>query len=190
MKFLRTAALFVGGLLPLAAAVAPANAATVTFDWTLTAPAASLGGFEFTGSGTITANTTATAGVDIATGITGEVNGSTITALLAPGTFESNDNLLFPNGVSHTNPTKLDGDGIAFAIAAGNLDVFSFGGNGTGNAYGEFSPSGFGVGTFALTPVSATPLPPTWTIMLIGLVGLGFFVVRGGKKPAADFAAA
>jgi len=31
----------------------------------------------------------------------------------------------------------------------------------------------------------ATPLPPTWTIMLLGLAGLGFFAYRGTKNRAA-----
>jgi hypothetical protein len=76
MKSLKGVALIVAVLLPLAATVVPAGAATVTYDWTLTAPAASLGGFYFTGSGTITA-TTGTGG-DTVTAITGTVTNGTI----------------------------------------------------------------------------------------------------------------
>jgi hypothetical protein len=41
------------------------------------------------------------------------------------------------------------------------------------------------VGAFALTPVAATPLPPTWTLMILGLCGLDFFAARGTKKHSA-----
>lgn len=184
MKFMRIAALVVGGLLPFA--VAPAGAETLTFDWTLSATSPDLGGFKYTGEGTFTAITTGTPGVDLAKEMTGEVNGINITGLLAPGTFGGNDNLLFPNGATATDPTFLDGDGISFAIAAGDINVYSFGGSGTGNAYGQSSPLGFGVGHFDLT---ATPLPPTWTMMIAALFGFGFIFSRK-KKPSVSLALA
>jgi hypothetical protein len=36
----------------------------------------------------------------------------------------------------------------------------------------------------SLTPVAVTPLPPTWTMMLIGLAGFGFVARRRKSKPA------
>lgn len=41
-----------------------------------------------------------------------------------------------------------------------------------------------------LLPVSATPLPPTWTMMLIGLAGLGFVAHRGSRKSSLSIVAA
>ena len=38
--------------------------------------------------------------------------------------------------------------------------------------------------------VSATPLPATWTMLIAGFAGLGFFAYRGTKKNAAALAAA
>jgi hypothetical protein len=38
--------------------------------------------------------------------------------------------------------------------------------------------------------ISSTPLPPTWTMLIAGLVGLGFFACRGTKNGAAAIAAA
>ena len=38
--------------------------------------------------------------------------------------------------------------------------------------------------------VNPTPVPATWSLMLIGLVGLGFFAYRGTKKGSAAIAAA
>jgi PEP-CTERM motif len=34
-----------------------------------------------------------------------------------------------------------------------------------------------------------TPLPSTWTMLIAGFVGLGFFAYRGTKKNAAALAA-
>ena len=38
--------------------------------------------------------------------------------------------------------------------------------------------------------VSSTPLPSTWTMLIAGLVGLGFFAYRGSKNRSAAIAAA
>ena len=41
---------------------------------------------------------------------------------------------------------------------------------------------GQNAGFVQIQSVAATPLPPTWTIMLIGLVGLGFMLYRKGPQ--------
>ena len=38
--------------------------------------------------------------------------------------------------------------------------------------------------------LTATPLPPTWTMLIAGFVGLGFFAYRGTKKNGTACAAA
>ena len=183
MRFLGAAALVIGGLLPLAATVAPADAATVTFDWTLTGPSASLGGVPFPGSGTITATTSA--GGDSVTAITGTINGSTISGLT---TFDGSDNLVFPNGTA-----PLDTHGIAFTTAAGQtidiLSEFAEGTPPTGNAYEEIAsnPGGFGVGTFALTP---TPLPAALPLYAGGLVMVGLLARRRKRNGPQGLAVA
>lgn len=40
------------------------------------------------------------------------------------------------------------------------------------------------IGSISSSPVSAAPLPPSWTLMLIGLAGLGFVAYRR-KMPVA-----
>jgi hypothetical protein len=92
--------------------------------------------------------------------------------------FDGSDNLLFPNA---KDTSLLDRKGFP-SIRPGQHT--------TGNAYGEQTnqPGGFGVGAFALTPVAAPPLPPTWT-MILGLCGLGFFAARGTRKHSAAFEA-
>jgi hypothetical protein len=172
------AALMLAGLLPLAAASAPANAEV--FDWSLTGPAHDLGGVPFPGSGTITASAAGATGVWDIDAITGMVNGSDITGT---SSFENADNKLFTNGFAFVSTT-----GISFETAAGqSINIFSFFGQETpptGNAYGEIasSPGGFGVGTFTLTPV---PESSTWAMMAIGFVGLGIAGYRVSQKHAA-----
>ena len=66
------------------------------------------------------------------------------------------------------------------------------GGPGSGTIAAQFVSQGFGTidpyngqyypDNFTLTQ---TPLPSTWTMMLLGFVGLGFFVYRGTKKNSA-----
>jgi hypothetical protein len=38
--------------------------------------------------------------------------------------------------------------------------------------------------------IGYTPLPSTWTMLIVGYFGLGFFAYRGSKKKAAAIAAA
>jgi hypothetical protein len=40
------------------------------------------------------------------------------------------------------------------------------------------------------TPPTATPLPSTWSMLIAGFVGLGFFAYRGAKKGSAALTAA
>jgi hypothetical protein len=48
----------------------------------------------------------------------------------------------------------------------------------------------FGITSVTLADVSATPLPASWTMMLLGLAALGFAARRRMKKSSAAFAAA
>jgi len=56
---------------------------------------------------------------------------------------------------------------------------------------GELDSAGLNEFDLVLSPgVGATPLPSTWTMLIAGLVGLGFFSYRGSKKNSAALAAA
>jgi len=185
MNLAKAAALLISGFVPLATAILPASAAAVTYDWTLASPAANLGGFNWTGSGTISVTTGS--GSDTITAMTGTVtNGSItdpITGLASPGAF---DDLLFPIGTTFNGPpivtsgsyvsaSDLDTKGLGFTFAAGTIEVFgAYAPNSIdvmpGNNYEEIGPGGFGVGTFALT---ATPLPAALPLFAGGLGLLG-----------------
>jgi hypothetical protein len=149
--------------LPAALALTTLAAHADTFDWSLTAPAANLGGFTETGSGTLTADLNG--GQWVISSIAGTVGGSIITGLSASG-----DNLLFPGS------SLLDGDGLGFITANGNdINVFSFFAPGSvitpGNNFGEFVNGGFtGVGTFALSQNSPVPEPSTLIMLGTGML--------------------
>jgi hypothetical protein len=171
MKFISFVRLFA---LPAVLSLTTLAAHADSFDWTLTGPAASLGGFSDTGSGTLTANLSS--GEWVISAITGTVGGSAITGLVD---FRTADNLLFPD------TTFLDTDGLGFETANGaEFNVFSFfAPNATditpGNNYGEIvSNAAFGVGTFSLTPNSPVPEPSTFLMLGTGLLGAAGAVRR------------
>ena len=58
------------------------------------------------------------------------------------------------------------------------------------NLEGDIFPIGTQITVDFANNVSATPLPSTWTMMLIGFAGLGFFSYRDSKKAIAAIAAA
>jgi hypothetical protein len=167
MRFVRAAALLFGSL---AAAITATNAGAATFDWTLSVPSnVTSGGFTYTGGGSLTAIMTGTPGVFTINSMTGEVNGNGV-SLLAPGSFEGNTNQLLLN-----QPFLLGSNGFSLLVASiGDINVFTFGGNGSGNDWGEFGPTGAfaGVGVFQ---VAQTPLPAALPLCASGLSALGFF---------------
>jgi hypothetical protein len=61
---------------------------------------------------------------------------------------------------------------------------------GTEPAYTTSSPEFTMMESIGYDPVTATPLPSTWTLLIAGFVGLGFFAYRGSKKNAAALSAA
>jgi hypothetical protein len=56
---------------------------------------------------------------------------------------------------------------------------------------GQLDSAGLNEFDLVLSPgVGATPLPSTWTMLIAGFVGLGFFAYRGSKKNTAPVSVA
>lgn len=163
--------------------VSVANASTMSFDWSLSCSDCFLG--SDIGTGTIDATSdgggqytvismTAT---HLGLGFQFDAPGN---GLQAPGTYKSNDNLIF-----YPSTPYLDGYGLTVkGDTIGYVNLAYSGG-------GYFLTDGSGLdasATFSLSP-APTPLPSTWLMLLSGFVGLGFFAYRGTKKRSALAAA-
>jgi hypothetical protein len=176
MKSLTLAALTMGCALSIVTAT-NASATVETFDWALTGLSPSLGYAPLQGGGTLTATSNGDGSWTV-DAVTGEVGGLTIAGVT---NFFLSDNLVYPAGL-----TQISTGGFAFVTDSGvDVDIFSFFAQGSvpsGNAYGEETSIGFGVGTFSMSPV---PEPSTWAMMTLGFAGLGFLGYREMKAPIA-----
>ena len=99
----------------------PASAAQFLFDYS---GEGEFGTDNVTGTLTV-ADTANQFGGSLITGISGTINGIAIDGLLAPGAFQRNDNLLFPN-----NPILLSFDGFSFSAGGTQQNIFGAGGAG------------------------------------------------------------
>jgi hypothetical protein len=175
--------------------VALATAVMLTVALVSYAPAAQASTYDFSGIGVsldITTGSPDNGGFDI-TSATGTVLGDPVSlaggnpgsagAISSDGAFIY-DNILYPT----SNPV-IDWYGLLLQDVAKNpqfLYANIFGDSAGLLLYTSFQ-GGYPVqnnsysGT--LTGPAATPLPPTWTMLLAGFVCLGFLSYRGTKKP-------
>ncbi|HEY1880001.1 MAG TPA: PEP-CTERM sorting domain-containing protein [Caulobacteraceae bacterium] len=134
--------------------------------------------FTFAGPGDTGSGTFTTAGGSspfTITGITGTVDGNAITALLAPGVFAVNDNILY------SPAPYLDLNGVSFVANGVDLNLFFL----SGTVYGLENPTFTAIITsFTVTEAAGSPEPATWAIMLTGLFGVGA-ALRTRRRPAA-----
>jgi hypothetical protein len=146
--------------------VSPQANATLLFDFSYT-------GLGIAASGNLITTDTLVGGHYTVTDITGTRNGITITALLAPGTFENNDNLLFPGG-----PLLSDG-GISYVAGGSNFNFYfdDFVSIGCDTLQYKEATGGTCNGdpiiSLSITQ-DAVPEPGTLALFGVGLFGLGF----------------
>ena len=143
------------------------EASTLTYDLALT----SSSGPE-SGLGTFTVN-----GPIASTGLTVFTAGSGLSSL----NFSiDNNNFTLANELVNASVTFNNGNLINVAYF-GALDGFKLdlGTAGLNYAFIDLINSSLtSTGTISASPVSAAPLPPSWTLMLIGLAGLGVVAYR------------
>src|SRR5580698_10542269 len=151
-----------------------ARASTV-YDWTLS-------GATFNGSGTITLGTEETTnngGGYLATEMTGVINAVGVTS---PTNYFGSDNVVYPSAA-----TVVDGFGLGVLLA--NSDMVAIDPGSPYNIQYSVNNTTYNDESFDLTLLTATPLPPTWTMLIAGFIGLGFFAYRGSKKSSNLLAA-
>jgi hypothetical protein len=151
---------------------APALPADITWDWSYSSN-------QFTGSGTLTTDSTLTTGVggfmgyrilDISGTIGTGVIPDLITGLLPPGGFQSNDNLLGPSLPQLDFP-----GGVSFSTTGGLYNI-DYPGSPLYEARNSLGVTDTGAGTFAAR--IETPEPATAVLMVPSLVAFALFVRR------------
>ena len=141
--------------------------------------------FNFNGPGLIgsgiftTADTATVVGGENAfqiIGISGMVNGGAIDSLLAPGSFLSNNNLLFP-----TAPSFFDIGGVGFTYpGATNANLYYV----SASSSYRLTSTPFSSKTLtslSLSPLASAPEPGTWLMMLAGFGMMGA-TLRGRRR--------
>lgn len=92
----------------------------------------------------------------------------------------------------------VDNNGLLFIIgtpfAPDENDLFSFWSGPNGAVFGGADIAYFDLASAnpslsSVTEVGTTPLPSTWTMLLIGILGLGFFAYGGKKDRSVAMAA-
>jgi hypothetical protein len=102
------------------------------------------------------------------------------------GYLEMSIGKLPPNGYGVTSPVNIFPiANFDYQVPAGDY-IITF----AGQLPSPTSTSSFEGTITAGSPLSETPLPSTWLMLLSGFVGLGFMAYRGTKKRTAALAAA
>ena len=144
------------------------------------------GNLDQDGNGTYNYQTTFTAGVGNLSGIFAADNN--VSAIFLNGTqiytgpAQNGNEPQFYNIWTGFSGTTLNG------LNTLTFDVVNYGDSTFTGGAGTANPTGLNVEFTSF--VGQTPLPSTWTMLIAGFAGLGFFAYRGTKKSSAAIATA
>jgi len=164
------------------------QAKAVTVDYTLTFTGTS--GDKANGTGTLVVNETTPLSSftensygDLVS-LTATIGGLTYSFLPSSVAVDLGTNQTFYSLTGSSSPGVIGPNNLV-----GTLVLGGFGFNITNPGGPNLDNGSFTIGPGVVQAPTATPLPPTWTIMALGLVGFGFLIVRGQKRRVANFAA-
>ena len=146
----------------------------------------------FTSGGSLVGSSVLFTTSSIVTQIAGDAFLSVAPFVLAPGNYsivslnDPNYNQGFVGGNTNFYQTLNDLGGAITFVGPSTYDFNSATLELPGTTDGP-PVDRYDAGTFA---VAATPLPSTWTLLLAGFVGIGFFAYRGSRKGSTGLAAA
>ncbi len=163
-------------ILPSAATVAflvaqmlgTAQASTVTYDLTLSETF----GLE-SGTGILTVNGPIASGIQTFTSASGGLSSLSFSI--------DGSNFSLANALVTSSATFFNGN-LTSLFYLGALDGFQLSLDTLGLVYSYTDLLNIRHDTVGTISASATPLPPTWTMMLIGLAGFGFFLHRRKRR--------
>jgi len=154
-----------GAIMLLVLAAGPASAAT--YNWSFDCGVAGC-----SGGGVL--ETDVAIGPATLTSFSGLFGGETITALMPPGSFGGNSNIIY----SLTDPNELSLAGLTFSTASAYVNLFS------GTWWREEIVSKAftsGRGDFNVSAVSEVPLPAAFPLLAVGLGAMGLMGRRRRK---------
>jgi hypothetical protein len=163
-----------------------ANAVTVDYALTFTGT----DGDRANGTGTLVVNepTPLNSFVENSYGdlvsLTATIGGRTYDFVPSAVAVDLGTNQTFYSITGSSSPGVLGSNGLI-----GTLVLGGFGFNITNNGGPNLDDGTFTIGRGVVQAPAATPLPPSWTMTLLGLLVGGFLVMRGTKKRSASLAA-
>jgi hypothetical protein len=173
----------------LVAGLVSEQANAVTVDYTLTFTGTS--GDKTNGTGTLVVNETTPLSSftensygDLVS-LTATIGGLTYSFLQSSVAVDLGTNQTFYSITGSSSPGVVGPNNLV-----GTLVLGGFGFNITNPGGPNLDNGSFTIGQGVVQSPAATPLPPTWSIMALGLVGFGFLILRGKKWRMANFATA
>jgi choice-of-anchor C domain-containing protein len=121
--------------------------------------------------------------------LSGNPDGLPITKDLTVSVGSNSQPYTYTTGTNTHNDMMYEIETLSFKADATSMLLTFLSTDGSLNSEAFFGPVVGGVLVTAAGGVSTTPLPATWSLLLVGFAGLGFVAYRGTRNRCADIAA-